>query len=205
MVIFVCLGTGLYWLFKYGLKPDTKIKQSQGVVTNITFDSGKTKHIEQQNFSIDLPADWEVVGHDERPLSIFRYRGTGKKSSGRQLEIYEDTIPVNFAINRVLSIEASNNRLTLRGSVSDNCAEFTKDTAKGQVGTKAKWQGIDFLCDLANYQRNVVGTSSPDGINSVMLHGPTTGTHHYFFSYTENSFNDDYSPFYSILQSFSLK
>jgi hypothetical protein len=71
--------------------------------------------------------------------------------------------------------------------------------------THAKWSGINFLCDLGNYLRDVVGTSSPEGINSVTLTGNTTGKHTLFFMYTDNTPSPDYSTFINALKSFQLK
>jgi len=74
------------------------------------------------------------------------------------------------------------------------------------VGASAKWQGIDFLCDQNNLERDVVGTSSLDGINTVSLNSPSGGgAHKFFFTYTNQSINGDYSVFTDAVTSFKMK
>jgi hypothetical protein len=58
---------------------------------------------------------------------------------------------------------------------------------------------------VANYERDVVGTSSPQEINTVTVTGPSTGTHKYFFVYTDNSAEPDYTIFTDALQSFKAR
>ncbi len=209
-LILIIIAIGLYFYIKSLSVTHTQIKQSAAKITKITFVQGKTKIINEPNFSFSLPVSWEEASHDVNPYNVYRFRSTDIDSKDRLIDIYEDKLPTGIAVNRVLAIESgsSTNRITLRGEVSDNCQDYTKATgsiAPGTYGTKAKWKGIDFYCDLANYQRNVVGTGSPDAINRVNLTGPQTGDHSYFFLYTENSFAPDYSILYSAVQSFALK
>jgi hypothetical protein len=105
--------------------------------------------------------------------------------------------------NRVLIIHGESDHLGTDGSVSDNCSTFTGGTSKSS--TPAKWEGVAFLCDQANQQRDVVGTSSTDGVNVVLLKSPGNGAmHKYFFTYTDYSINSDYTVFYNALNSFRM-
>jgi len=54
---------------------------------------------------------------------------------------------------------------------------------------------------MANYVRDVVGTSSAEGVNTLGVSGPG-GTHKYFFVYTDHSGEPDYNTFTQALQSF---
>jgi hypothetical protein len=103
----------------------------------------------------------------------------------------------------LLPIEADGDRLTILNTVSDNCANFTGTTVQGKKPdtAPAKWSGVDFICDLVTYTRNVTGTGSVGTINRVNLTGEK-GSHQYFFVYTDNSSNPDYSIFTRSLQSF---
>ena len=69
----------------------------------------------------------------------------------------------------------------------------------------AKWESIDFICDSGNYQRDVVGSVSGDGLNNINLTGPTKGPHRYFFTYTDNNSQPDYAIFSEALKSFKAK
>ena len=90
-------------------------------------------------------------------------------------------------------------------NVSDNCATFTPATNAATGVSTGKWQGTNFLCDEGNYERDVVGTASAQGINTLTLTGSTTGSHKVFLVYTNNNINPDFSVLYGILESFKLK
>jgi hypothetical protein len=71
--------------------------------------------------------------------------------------------------------------------------------------TPGKWQGVNFICDLPNYLREVAGTGSADGINMVSVTGPAGGKHAYFFTYTDHTVQPDFSIFRTIISSFQAK
>jgi hypothetical protein len=95
--------------------------------------------------------------------------------------------------------------------MSDVCLTFTgapassAQTAQSLPNQLAKWQGINFMCDLSNYNNNSVGTSSLQGINTVTLTGSTTGRHSFFFLYVDHNIQPDYSIFTNALKSFRVK
>lgn len=188
------------------LKPKTTITQSAAVTTKVTAGDAATKVFDEPSFTLKLPSDWKLVDHFVQPYNLYRFQGTTKTNAGRIMEVYQDVIPVNFAVNRVIQLEPSGNQISSVGSVSDNCADFTKGTkAPGAYGVLAKWQGTDFLCDVDNTQRNVVGTSSQGGLNKVVIKGDSGGTHAFFFTYADHSINANYGSFYAALSSFTVK
>ena len=182
----------------------TNITQAAPVTTKVTASSSTLKLFSQPNFELKLPVNWKLVAHITGEYSIYRFSGTGPAASLRSLDVYDGTIPVNFAVNRVQPVEANGTHLSANGSISDNCAEFTKAApASGQAGSAAKWQNIDFLCDLHNVTRNVVGTSASGGINRVAVEGQDGLKHNFFLAYTDHGLNPDYAAFYSAIESFS--
>lgn len=189
------------------LHAKTTLNQSQAVVTKVKASTVPIKTYDEAAFSIDLPSDWKLGERSTAPYNVYRWQGTSKSTNATTLEIYQDTIPVNFVVNHVLAVTADGNQVTADGEISDNCANFTKDTSAtpGVYGVHGKWQGIDFLCDLSNTARNVVGTSSAAGINSVTIKGPIGGSHKFFFIFTDHSLSSDYTPFYNALLSFRVK
>ena len=202
-LLFVILIVALIIFILHQLKPQTTIKQSRAVITK-TADDHKTKHYDEPDFGIDLPADWAVAPSPVGPYQLYRWQSP----SGQLIEVYENVIPVNYAVNRVVIVEAQVDRLQLSGTASDNCSQFTRGTqaAPGQVGAPAKWLDVSFLCDQFNKERDTLGTSSTDGVNTVILRQPTTGaTHKFFFTFSNRSTNPDYTPFYDALRSFKLQ
>jgi hypothetical protein len=95
---------------------------------------------------------------------------------------------VTKSLNRFLAVKADGNLLEAIGDISDNCVNFTDDSAlqKQTLTAPSKWMGVNFICDMGNTLRNVIGTGSTDGLNTVTVTGPS-GTHRYSLIYTDHS------------------
>lgn len=166
-----------------------------------------TKTFDEDVFSITLPADWKYLGRDPSIVyHPYRWQSTAQNETGRMLAVYVDNIPVDMAVNRLLPLEVQGDHL-MPGPVSDNCTTFTGDGASDgpSKNVTAKWAGVNFICDMENYERNVVGTGSMQAINSVEFTGQQTGTHPLFFTYTDDTAQPDYTIFSDALSSFKLK
>lgn len=202
----VFLVGGVIIFILQNLKSNTVVTQAAPVIRKVTATSVPVKAFEEPGFHIELPDDWKLISHLDSPYNLYHFQGTAKANTSRILEVYQDIIPTNFMVNRVQPIEANGEHVTLVGNVSENCADFTKGPpAAGQRGTPAKWNGIDFLCDLNNPLRNVVGTSAIGGINKISLKSSGGQEHLFFFAYTDNSIAPDYTTFYTALSSFASK
>lgn len=190
--------------FLKSLHQTTAVSSSKAVITKISY-QGKVKHYNEGNFNIDIPAEWQLQPRPPQTYQSYTWHGTDKANS-TEIEVYEDTIPTTFAVNRALIISGEGNHIELTGQASDNCAQFTKDSGGGQaeLGIKARWQNVDFLCDRNTPTRDVVGTSSTDGINTVVLKSTDGMVHKYFFTYTDNQLSADYTIFYNALSTFSM-
>lgn len=205
-VVLSGLSAGGWFAAKHYLRPDTTINQSHAVVTKVTGSQLANKRFSERTFTIELPHDWAFVGQQSKPYLKYSWHNTAKADNpgSRMLDVYVDTLPANLGVNRVLPVQAAGDRL-VPTTVSDNCAEFTGDKVPGSATTPAKWQNVNFLCDLANYVRNLTGTSSPQGVNTVTLTGKNTGQHRFFFTYTDNSSDPDLTVFSSALRTFRAK
>ena len=187
---------------------NTVLHQSQAVIRNVPASSTPTQHITQALFTIDLPATWEQKPPSSVvPKPSFTWQGTAGDDSARWMDIYIDTIPANFAANRLLPVEANASGIDVTGTTSDNCLNFTdKSTQPSPTGTvPAKWGGVNFLCDVGNYERDVVAIGSAEGINTVTLTGPSGARHKILLVYTDNSPSPDYTLFASAVKSFQLR
>lgn len=212
VILFMCLlliiGVAILGLYiKDQLTPKTAVRQAKATTKTVSYEKTKT-HYDEANFGLDLPSTWQKIPSPVGPYTTYNWQTSSKGTDGELITIYEDTIPVNFAVNRVLIVEPQGETVVTKGNASDNCSTFTKGVSPmpGQVGAPAKWQGIDFLCDQANQARDVIGTSSKDGVNKVVLKSPTTGrSFTYLFSYTNHSINPDYSAFYDAINSLRMK
>ena len=186
------------------LKPSTTVSTSAAVTTKVTATTSPLKLFNQPGFSLQLPSDWKLVEHLTQPYDLYRFKGGSKATVNQLLDVYQDVMPVNFAVNRAQQVEADGEHMASVGNVSDNCAQYTRgSTTLGMTGSPAKWQDTDFLCDLNNTSRNVVGISATGAINTVVLKGPDGHPHKFFMTYTDNTINPNYSTLDSAISTFS--
>ena len=189
------------------LKPEKTVTQSKAIIKKVVYEP-KVKHYVEDNFSIDIANSWHEVPRPPGPYNSFTWEVSEKGTNGQQIQIFEDTIPPNFSVNKMLVVEGGIEQLQISGSASENCVKYTKGTVEtsGRVAVPARWQGVDFLCDTASSQRDVIGTSSVDGINTVIMKSPVQGTSHkFFFTHTDHRISPDYTDFYDALQSFRMQ
>lgn len=190
---------------KHLLRSDTAISPAPMAVRKTVSTAQATKTFAEEAFTIDLPNDWKLVMHYTNGANRYTFQNSDPKIAGRMLDIYFDNLPTSLGINRALSVQANGDRVVPIGDVSDNCTSFTSPmTGSQSEATPAKWNDVPFLCDLANYERDIVGTVSTSGINKVTLTG-ANGPRNLFFAYTDNNINPDFTIFLSALQSFQLK
>lgn len=203
-LLFLVIGA-LVYIFLMHLQTKPVITQAKAKITKVSY-QGKLKHYNEADFTIDLPVEWEPVPRPPFTYNSFSWK-TVDKADSVQLDVYEDTIPTNFAVNQALIVSGQGNHVELVGTVSDNCVTFT-DAATGtgsNAGVSAKWQGVYFLCNRLTTDRHVAGTSSTDGINTVKLTSSNGTPHTFFFKFTDNRYSPDYTIFYNALTSFNLK
>jgi hypothetical protein len=187
----------------------TIIHNSTARTTYVSTSNSPVQTFSEADFTIQLPTDWKFIGQTTGPYDFYTWQETTKYEDNRVLDIYVDTIP-NTAVNRLQPVTADGNRLQV-GTLSDTCLTFTgpsvssAQAAQSLPNQLAKWQGVNFMCDLANYNEDSVGTSSLQGINTVTLTGPITGRHSFFFLYVDHNIQPDYTIFSNALGSFRVK
>ncbi len=195
----------LYWLANLRISPTQHIKNAPSVSTGYNA-SGTTKvAISKPEFSLELPTGWkerQVIASPTGP----KYTFASPSSEAQVFDFYIDNPPTNMALNRAIAVDAQGNSLNY-DRVSENCTTFTDPKNKNaQTGhAPARWQETDFICDMANASRAVVGTISKDGINQVTVTGETIGSRRVFMTYTDNSISPNYTTLYDILGSIKFK
>jgi len=204
MLIIVLAVIGIV-IFHHGLKTDTSLSQSKVITQYYSATGTDTMHVTEPTFSVYLPAGWKPISDPNSPYQVYSWHGTGDDAN-RRIDIYIDNLPTNLAVNRLLPIQINNDQLEAIGPVSDNCTDFTTPTAQSSTtGTvAAKWDGVNFICDVANYERDVVAIGATVEVNTIVMTGPITGSHHVLLTYTDNSSDADYSIFTSIVESFEI-
>jgi len=194
------------WTLHALLQPHTILKQSKSITHTVTAGGAPSRQISKSVFTLRLPSDWHATKSPSFTYTAFSWSGSGLVGSARHLDVYVDHLPPNFAVNRLLPVRAAGSGLDVTGTVSDNCVNFTDKTAQSTASGHAmsKWGGVNFLCDMGNYERDVVAIGSSEGLNQVTLMGSTTGRHMVLLVYADNNINPDYTTFVTIVKSFHL-
>lgn len=208
-IILVIIGAAGYFVFRILQEPDETITTTQAITREYAPPQGEdTKDFKQDTFTITLPSDWVLKGHNETPHNIYSFQATKKNADNRWLEVYVDRVPQDVAFNRLLPVIIENNKIVVTGSVSENCIEFTgpkgNPAAAGVDKLAAKWQGVDFLCDMSNYTRNVVGVGTVASQHNIVLTGPSGGQHTFYFKYIDHNISPDYQILEKTLESLTV-
>jgi hypothetical protein len=200
-VAVLLLLVGGFVAAKNFLKADTTIKQGTPSVTHVDIATPKTRTVTERMFRLELPEDWR----SKEPMAgaDYSWTSTEKTTTGRSLDIFVDGATTDLAFNRLLPVQASDEGVEAIGDISANCTTFTdeKATINPQGVAPSKWAGISFLCDMANTQRNVIGTSAAESRNNVTITG-SKGIHRYTFVYTDHGARPSENVFLDIIKSF---
>jgi len=206
IIIFLAVsifGAAVYWLANLKVTPKQNIQGSPPVSKKYAPQQTAVMTVDKPQFTMQLPGTWTEKKY-ELTASAPKY-GFSNVSNARYIELYIDNVPTQLAVNKAVVVTSTGNGIT-SDTVSENCSTFTgvvKDQLSGV--SPAKWQGVSFNCDMANTSRAVVGTTSTEGVNTVTVVGPTTGSHKLFVVYADNNINPDYALYYSILRSIKFK
>ncbi len=213
LVFVAILLAGIYWFVVKNANGAAVVKNNDAPrVTQVKLSNKSTK-IDEPDFNLELPGSWKEtdrnVGINSRNIM---WTNITRGGVGRWVKIYIDTIPTDFALNFVMPVSSTGSQLA-DGQMSDNCVTFTpgadKDTSHDRAKVSAatlpsSYLGVNFICDNSHVLRQLVGSSSKEGVNSVTAAGPK-GSHKYFFAYNDDNYHPDYNLFSNILESFKAK
>ena len=162
--------------------------------------------IDEPLYSFTLPPDWKLKAKVNSPREqSVSWRATKKGEDNRTLILYIDTIPADLAVNRLLPVEITGDSMS-HGQISDNCANFTLNSnPQSKMPLPAKWQHVDFICDVPNFVQNKVGVGAVGPLNTLSIKGPTKDMHRYFLIYTDHNIQPDYTILYNAIRSFKAK
>lgn len=210
VLLLVPFGAGGYFLFRLSQDGDVKPTTPLAITREYAVEEVDDRKVfDQDGFMIKLPQDWILKGHNTEPYNIYSFQATKKNADQRTLEVYVDRFDSEKAFNRLLPVSVDNNKIIVTGSVSENCVAFTGAQPNAPDPTvawlPAKWQGVDFRCDMANRVRNLVGVGMTGEKVGVPLTGARTGSRTFFFVYIDHSINPDYQILEDTLASLEVK
>ena len=208
VAVFLLLTASVGYLVYRQISSDVQpvIANPKQAVRTVVAERPEVQRFDFASFRFNLPPDWKQVNTTNSASHKFSFQSTQKNADNRYLDVYVDQLPTTMALNKAVAVRAEGAKLS-HGLASDNCTNFTTAPASGStvLSFPAKWDGVDFICDNDNITRNVLGTSSPGAVNQVVLTGPSTGRHAFFFVYTDNNYSPEYAIFYGMLDSFQAK
>lgn len=214
ILVLLALAAGYYFL----ILPNTHSSISgsnTALVTSIKDNTPNSTPIEGDVFTALLPGPWKLAAKDfDARYHSYQWTSSDKKNNGRLFRVYVDTIPKDQAVNYLVPVKIENNAMGF-GTVSENCVGFTQgaktldnrpaNIPSSQAALPSRWGQVDFLCDNANVEHQVVGAASSEALNTISLSGPTKGKHKFFFLYQNNDISPDLGQFETILGSFQVK
>ncbi len=204
--LLLLFAAAVYGLMHLRIAPEQEIRNSSPISKGFKTNTEAKVSIDKPLFKLELPSGWREIAVDKKSPTAPKFSFRSPSEQAQMFDIYIDNPPLNFPVNRAIVVSAQGDGLAY-DNVSENCTSFTDSSLKNpQTGNApAKWQTINFICDMANYVRAVVGTMSTEGINQVTVNGTTTGTHKLFIAYTDNNISPNYSTLYDILGSLHFK
>lgn len=198
-------GMFAYLFFKQDTQTSLTDNPGKQLVSTVKATNAADAHFTEADFSFNLPSDWKKTGElSTSSMHEFNYQATQKDADNRFLHVFMDQLPASMAVNKEVAVRPDGDKLS-HGEISGMCTDFTNQTTPKSHQLQAKWDGVDFLCDMDGVASNVAGAGAPGAINKITLIGPETGKHDFFFVYEDDNYNPDYGIFYNFLDSFSVK
>jgi hypothetical protein len=202
----------VYFFIQRDVTNSTKIKANDQAINGYYNGGTSSGHltVDEPTFGLTLPDDWKEIAREGKPNpTSIQWRSTKKGGESRDLKIYIDKIPETLAVNKVLPITIVGNKITV-GDVSDNCINFNtvkynpKSTTKVVEQAPGVWQNANFICDLGNYVRNVVGTAVVGGNYKATFKTKAGKDVSFLFVYTDHTTTPDYQILTDTLTSFEV-
>jgi hypothetical protein len=206
VVVGVCIGLFILWSH---FQPKHKVIVGKAVIVPQLITGTSVITIKEPTFTIQLPSDWVQTASIDVPSDhSITWQATAKYYSDRILQIYIDTIPATTPVNAELPIQPDGNHFVV-GTLSQNCSDFTPGGTQNDAQAEllapkeSEWDSVNFICDLARFTDNQVGTGTIGSqINTTTITGPTSGTHSYFFLFSDRNIVPDEAMFIDMLTSF---
>lgn len=180
-----------------GLSSDT-------TVTTQTSDQTLGRTIEravfdEEDFRFTADTTWQKI--DSRETTDFHYQSFSDNLVRRDLRIYVDNTPPEFALTYVLPIEVERNKIVPL-TISPHCKELVPNK-KSPRDQMTSWAGAPFLCD-PDSTTYVVGTShNKTGYRSLVP--GSSASHRYFFVYRDLEAEPRLETFGNLLSTFEAK
>lgn len=166
-----------------------------------------TKDFTVDEFKITLPEAWQLIGKQNPYYNevYYLFQSTATNQENRWLRVYVNVLPEQYAVNRLLPITPSENKI-IAGEMSTDCKNFkgapnAQNSVNGAQSWATTWQDIAFTCDLSGAS-NQVGTASMQNGYAVPVIGEKSGTNKYFFVYIDQNAKPDYSILKNAVNSF---
>lgn len=177
----------------------TDPKTTIPIVTEVVSSEGDVKKINENYFSMELPADWEFVEHKTgNRINAYIYKSTAKGKNDRMLYVHVDVMPPTYKIVKMQPVYPDGNKLRL-GNLSGDCTGFGQHDESSNAEFEAKWENVTFICDPIEANQTIGTGNTTSGISTKL------GNHTYFFYFEDHNINPDSIMFRDILQSFIAK
>ncbi len=204
-LVLLLIALIIYAIYTLSVTPRQDIRNAPPLSKQYNAAGNKKITIDKPLFTLELPQGWVEIP-EGKTAAAPTYSFRAPQGQSQYFDMYIDTIPATMALNRAIVVSPQGSGVSY-DRVSENCTTFT-DSAQKNPSTgyaPARWQGADFICDMGNFARALVGTVSTEGINRVTVTGSANGPHQLFIAFTDNNINPNYTTLYDLLASLNFK
>ena len=194
---------GVAFLLQRDLSTKTTEKTTVPIVTEVGANKEEVIVINEPLFTMELPADWKLSKRvQESYANFYEWQSSKKGGDDRRLLLHIGIMPPSYKIVRLQPLTVNGNKFTL-GNLSENCANFAKDTDglnySDLAPVEAKWENILFICDPIEANQTV-GTGTVDGGISAKI-----GQNSFFFYWEDHNIRPDDKILQDAIRSFQAK
>ena len=180
-----------------GLRSDTTVsvqtppQTRAAIIEQAVFD--------EEPFRLTADSTWRKI--ESREQTDYHYQSFSDNLVRRDLRIYVNFVPSEFAVTYVLPIEVEANRL-IPLTISPHCKSLVPDKKSPRDQT-TEWAGVRFLCDPDSTAYVVATSHNQSGYSTVVKNGENANR--FFFVYRDLEPEPRLETFANLLRNFEAK
>lgn len=199
-IVLLIAGVIAYIIYD-GLKTQTIISNPPAEVQATLADTKSQSVFDEETFRLTTDDTWQKVEVRDPEYDQFVYHSFSDGVVRRELSVYVNDIPQDFALTHVLPVEIVGSAIVPL-NVSPKC-DTLQENKKNKRDVAVRWAGVNFVCD-PDMNAPIVGTSHNEMDYNLRIKGQTM-TNTYFFVYKDLEPSAQLALFDELLKAFEFK